>query len=57
MTNPVETIAISLGNEPAKSLGFKTEKQIEQALKPLMADLLQDEGVSLQNFLKGEQTD
>ena len=29
MTNSVETIFISLGNEPAEVLGFKTEEQIK----------------------------
>ena len=43
MTNSVETIAISLGNEPAEVLGFKTEAQIETALIPLMADVFQDQ--------------
>ncbi len=37
MTNSVETIVISLGNEPPETLGFKTEEQIEMALIPLMA--------------------
>ena len=43
MTNSVESILISLGNEPPELLGFKTEEQIETALIPLMADALQDE--------------
>jgi len=47
MTNSVETIVISLGNEPAEVLGFKTEEQIETALIPLMADVLNDKGISI----------
>ena len=42
MNHSVETIAISLGNEPAEALGFKTEEQIERALIPLMAEVLND---------------
>ena len=47
MTNSVESIVIYLGNEPAEFLGFKTEAQIEAALKPLMAEVLHDEAVSV----------
>ena len=47
MTNTVESIVISLGNEPAKVLGFKTEEQIETALIPLMADIFHDEAISI----------
>ena len=39
MTNSVESIVISLGNEPAELLGFKTEEHIETALIPLMAEV------------------
>ena len=39
MTNSIESIVISLGNEPAELLGFKTEEQIESALIPLMAEV------------------
>jgi len=39
MTNSIESIVISLGNEPAEVLGFKTEEQIETALIPLMAEV------------------
>tara|TARA_Y100001968_G_scaffold217884_1_gene200464 strand:+ start:322 stop:465 length:144 start_codon:yes stop_codon:yes gene_type:complete len=46
MTNTVESIVISLGNEPAKVLGFKTEEQIETALIPLMAEISHDETIS-----------
>ena len=46
MTNSVETIFISLGNEPAEALGFKTEEQIETALIPLMADIIHDKTIS-----------
>ncbi len=42
MTNSVESIVISLGNEPPEVLGYKTEEQIETALIPLMADILND---------------
>ena len=45
MTNSVETISISLGDEPAEALGFQTEEQIETALIPLMADVLNDETI------------
>ena len=48
MTNPVESMVISLGNEPAEVLGFKTEEQIETALIPLMEEVLKNE-----NILKG----
>tara|TARA_Y100001968_G_C19269611_1_gene673538 strand:+ start:601 stop:750 length:150 start_codon:yes stop_codon:yes gene_type:complete len=40
MPNSVETIAVSLGNETAEVLGYKTEEQIEKALIPLMADII-----------------
>ena len=46
MTNSVESIVISLGNEPAEVLGFKTEKQIETALIPLMEEVFHDEEIS-----------
>ena len=42
MNTTVEKIVISLGNEPAEALGFKTEDQIETALIPLMAEVLHD---------------
>ena len=42
MTHSIETTVISLGNEPAEALGFKTEEQIEIALIPLMAEILHD---------------
>ena len=45
MINSVESIVISLGNEPADVLGFKSEEQIETALIPLMEDVLQDEAI------------
>ena len=47
MTNSVESVAISLGNESAEVLGFKTEEQIEKVLIPLMADFLQDDNISV----------
>ena len=47
MTNSVETIVISLGNEPAEVLGFKTEEQIETALTPLMAEVLNNETLTV----------
>ena len=40
MNNSVESIVISLGDEPAEVLGFKTGEQIEIALIPLMAEVL-----------------
>ena len=47
MTNSVETFVISLGNEPAEALGFKTEEQIERALIPLMAEVHHDKTISV----------
>ena len=47
MTNSVESIVISLGNEPAEVLGFKTEEQIETALIPLMAEVFHNETISI----------
>ena len=47
MTNSVESIINSLGNETAEVLGFKTEEQIEKALIPLMADFFQDDNISV----------
>ena len=46
MTTPVESMVISLGNEPAEDLGFKTEEQIETALIPLMKEVLTNEAIS-----------
>ena len=46
MTNSVESIVISLGNEPAELLGFKTEEQLETALIPLMKDVFRDGKIS-----------
>ena len=45
MTNSIESTAISLGNESAEALGFKTEEQIEKALIPLMADFFYDDNI------------
>lgn len=47
MTNSVESVAISLGNESAEVLGFKTEEQIEKALIPLMEDFFNDDDISV----------
>ena len=47
MTHSVEPIVISLGNEPAEVLGFKTEEQIEKALIPLMAEVFHNETVDV----------
>ena len=47
MTDLVETIVISLGNEPAEVLGFKTEEQIETALIPLMAEVFHNETLTV----------
>ena len=47
MTNSGESIVISLGKEPAEVLGFKTEEQIETALIPLMAEVLQNEPLTI----------
>ncbi len=47
MTHSVEEIIISLGNEPAEALGFKTEEKIEKALIPLMAEVFNDKTISL----------
>jgi len=46
MINAVESISISLGNEPAELLGYKTEEQIERALIPLMEEIIHDKSVS-----------
>ena len=43
MTNSVESTVISLGNESAEVLGFKTEEQIEIALIPLMEEVIQNQ--------------
>ena len=45
MTNSIESIVMSLGNEPAEALGFKTEEQIEIALIPLMAEVFHEETI------------
>ncbi len=47
MTNSVESIVISLGNETAEALGFITEEQIEAALIPLMAEVFDNETISV----------
>ena len=47
MTYLDESIVISLGNEPAEVLGFKTEDQIEAALIPLMAEVFHNETISV----------
>ena len=47
MNNSVESIVISLGNEPAEVLGFKTEEQIETALIPLMAEVFNNEPLTV----------
>ena len=50
MTNSVESIVISLGNEPAEVLGFKTEEQIETALIPLMAEVFNNETLTAVSY-------
>ena len=45
MKNSVESIVMSLGNEPPEALGFKTEEQIEIALIPLMAEVFHDKPI------------
>ena len=47
MINSVESIVISLGNEPAEVLGFKTEEQIEAALIPLMEEVFHNEPLTV----------
>ena len=47
MINSVESIVISLGNEPPEVLGFKTEEQIEIALIPLMAEVFHNENLTV----------
>ena len=47
MANKGESIIISLGNEPAEVLGFKTEEQIERALIPLMAEVFNNETITI----------
>ena len=54
MTNSVEPIVISLGNEPAEVLGFKTEEQIETALIPLMAEVLNNETLTVKQTNSSE---
>ena len=49
MTNPVESMVISLGNEPAEDLGFKTEEQIETALIPLMEEVFHNETLTVKS--------
>ena len=49
MTHSVESIVISLGNEPAEVLGFKTVEQIERALIPLMADVFDNETIAVKS--------
>ena len=47
MTDSVERIILSLGNEPAEALGYKTEEQIETALIPLMAEVFHNEPLTV----------
>ena len=47
MKNSVESDIISLGNETAEVLGFKTEEQIETALIPLMSEVFHNESISV----------
>ena len=47
MSNSKESIVLSLGNETAEVLGFKSEEQIETALIPLMADVFHDGTISV----------
>ena len=54
MTNSVESIVISLGNEPAEVLGFKTEEQIETALIPLMAEVFNNETLTVKQTNSSE---
>ena len=54
MTNPVESMVISLGNEPAEVLGFKTEEQIETALIPLMAEVFHNETLIVKKSIQEE---
>ena len=47
MNNSIESIIISLGNEPAEVLGFKIEEQIETALIPLRAEVFPDKNLTV----------
>ena len=47
MTNLGESIVISLGNEPAEVLGFKTENQLETVLIPLIAEVFNNETLTV----------
>ena len=47
MTNSPESVVISLGNESAEVLGFKIEEQIETSLIPLMAEVFENETISV----------
>ena len=55
MKNSIESIVISLGNEPAELLGFKTEEQIETALIPLMAEVFQNETIAIKKAIKEKE--
>ena len=52
MTNIVKSFIISLGDEPAEVLGFKTEEQIETALIPLMAEDFHNKTFPLNKSMK-----
>ena len=47
MTNLGESIVISLGNEPAEVLGFKTENQLVTVLIPLIAEVFNNETLTI----------
>ena len=47
MANTGESIVISLWNEPAEVLGFETEEQIETALIPLMAEVFNNDTLTV----------
>ena len=52
MTNLVKSFVMSLGDEPAEVLGFKTEEQIESALIPLMAEVFHNKPFPLNKSMK-----
>ena len=52
MKSQEESNLISLGNETAEGLGFKTESQVETALIPLMADVFSDKIIKLKKEFK-----
>ena len=55
MTHEVELNVISLGNEPAEVLGFKTKAQIETALILLIAEVFLMKPFLINKAIKGNK--